>query len=170
MTNRLIATPLGPMMAKANASGLTSLVFLDELQPQPGQPQQRTLPQPDPLEHEATGHLAALDRQLAAYFRGELRAFDLPLAVTGTPYQIRVWQALQCIPFGSSLSYTELARMVDGRPSASRAVGLANGANPIAIVIPCHRVLRTGGGIGGYAAGVWRKQRLLAHEGLGLFV
>ena len=104
--------------------------------------------------------------QLEAYFAGALREFDLPLAAEGTPFQQRVWRALCEIPYGETISYGELARRI-GQPTASRAVGLANGQNPIAIVVPCHRVIGANGSLTGYGGGLERKRWLLAHEGKG---
>ncbi|MET7297640.1 methylated-DNA--[protein]-cysteine S-methyltransferase [Embleya sp. NPDC005575] len=102
--------------------------------------------------------------QLSAYFAGELREFDLPLAPAGTAFQLKVWSALTTIPFGHTMSYGALATRFLGQPTASRAVGLANGRNPISIIIPCHRVIGADGALTGYAGGLPRKQRLLALE------
>jgi methylated-DNA-[protein]-cysteine S-methyltransferase len=102
--------------------------------------------------------------QLRAYLAGELREFDLPLDPRGTAFQRRVWAALREIPYGSTISYAELAAAV-GRPSATRAVGAANGRNPIAVVIPCHRVIGTSGALTGYGGGLGRKRMLLDLEG-----
>ena len=101
--------------------------------------------------------------QLDAYFAGELTDFDLEVAPTGTPFQVEVWSALSAIPYGTTCSYREIADQV-GRPQASRAVGQANGRNPISVVIPCHRVVAAGGGLGGYGWGLDRKRWLLDHE------
>ena len=101
--------------------------------------------------------------QLAAYFSGETTAFDLPLAPAGTAFQRRVWAELARIPFGQTISYGELARRV-GDPRASRAVGMANGRNPIALLIPCHRVIGTNGTLTGFGGGVDVKRALLGHE------
>ena len=101
--------------------------------------------------------------QLAAYFAGELRDFDLDLTPVGTPFQLAVWQALADIPFGVTISYGELASRL-GRPSASRAVGAANGANPIPIIVPCHRVIGASGALTGFGGGIDTKRWLLAHE------
>jgi methylated-DNA-[protein]-cysteine S-methyltransferase len=101
--------------------------------------------------------------QLRAYFAGELRDFDLPLALDGTDFQRRVWNALRDIPFGTAISYGELARRI-GQPSASRAVGAANGRNPVAIIVPCHRVIGADGALTGYGGGLDRKRWLLQHE------
>ena len=102
-------------------------------------------------------------QQLAAYFAGERTAFDLPLRMGGTAFQRQVWAELGRIPYGATISYGELARRI-GSPNASRAVGLANGRNPISIVVPCHRVIGANGKLVGYAGGISRKQTLLAHE------
>lgn len=107
---------------------------------------------------------APLSRALEAYFAGQLSALDaLPIATGGTPFQRSVWGVLRTIPSGTTLSYRELAARV-GQPGAARAVGLANGKNPIAIVVPCHRVIGADGSLAGYAGGVERKRWLLAHE------
>jgi O-6-methylguanine DNA methyltransferase len=102
--------------------------------------------------------------QLRAYFAGDRSSFDLPVRLEGTPFQVAVWSALRDIPFGETISYAELARRV-GRPGASRAVGGANGRNPVAIVVPCHRVVAADGNLGGYGGGLDRKRWLLDHEG-----
>lgn len=101
--------------------------------------------------------------QLDAYFAGKLRHFDLPIAPRGTTFQREVWAVLQTIPFGEKWSYLEVARQLNN-PKAVRAVGAANGLNPIAIIIPCHRVIGSNGTLTGYAGGLWRKQRLLEIE------
>jgi methylated-DNA-[protein]-cysteine S-methyltransferase len=101
--------------------------------------------------------------QLSAYFAGKLTVFDLPLAPEGTPFQLQVWERLLEIPYGETVSYGTLAQRV-GNPAASRAVGLANGRNPIAIVIPCHRVIGSNGTLTGYGGGLPNKQKLLALE------
>jgi O-6-methylguanine DNA methyltransferase len=110
----------------------------------------------DPVLVQAAG-------QLDEYFTARRRAFQLPLDLRGTPFQQKVWSALLEIPYGETRSYAELARSI-GEPKAFRAVGAANGANPIAIMVPCHRVISSGGGIGGYGGGVPLKKRLLALE------
>lgn len=112
---------------------------------------------------EATPVLAAAVEQLEAYFAGDLFEFDLPLAAAGTDFQRRVWAQLCRIPYGETVSYMEVAERIGDR-KAVRAVGLANGRNPIAIVVPCHRVIGANGKLTGYAGGLWRKERLLSLE------
>jgi methylated-DNA-[protein]-cysteine S-methyltransferase len=110
------------------------------------------------------GVLSSTVSQLEEYFAGDRKEFDIPLGVDGTPFQHEVWMALAEIPYGQTVSYAELAEMV-GRPKAFRAVGQANGSNPIPIVLPCHRVLASGGHIGGYGGGIATKRTLLTIEG-----
>ena len=102
--------------------------------------------------------------ELGAYFEGRLRAFSIPLDPVGTPWQERVWARLRAIPYGETRSYSRIAREL-GREGAQRAVGRANGSNPIAIVVPCHRVIRENGDLSGYGGGLWRKKWLLEMEG-----
>ena len=125
----------------------------------------------DPAAHERGEAVAAGDEpvldaaavQLDAYFAGELTTFDLPLTLHGTAFQRTVWAALQDIPYGETISYGEMARRI-GLPSASRAVGLANGRNPVSIVVPCHRVIGADGSLTGYGGGMERKRFLLGLE------
>ncbi len=107
--------------------------------------------------------LAVAREQLTEYFDGQRRVFDLPLAAEGTDFQKKVWKALRKIPFGKTLSYGGLATKI-GQPSASRAVGAANGRNPISIIVPCHRVIGADGSLTGFGGGLDRKQWLLRHE------
>ena len=109
------------------------------------------------LMHEAVA-------QVEAYFDGSLKEFELPLRSEGSPFQRAVWRELEGIPYGTVTSYGEIARRV-GKPTASRAVGAANGRNPIAIIVPCHRVIGADGSLTGYGGGMWRKEWLLNHEG-----
>lgn len=106
--------------------------------------------------------------QLGSYFAGDRHEFDLPLAPAGTPFQLQVWAALREIPYGTTISYGELARRV-GDPRAARAVGLANGRNPIAIIVPCHRVVGTSGALTGFGGGLARKRTLIDLEAATLF-
>ncbi len=145
-------TPVGAVILAAREDGaLTHLQFAH-----------RFAPRDDWRENAAP--FGEVRRQLDAYFSRRRRRFDLPLAPRGTPFQRRVWRALTEIPYGQVISYGELARRV-GNPRAARAVGAANGANPIAIIIPCHRVVAANG-IGGYGGGLEIKRRLLALEGV----
>jgi methylated-DNA-[protein]-cysteine S-methyltransferase len=104
--------------------------------------------------------------QIVEYLEGKRRRFELPLDLRGTPFQRAVWEELLRIPYGETRTYAEIARAI-GRPSAMRAVGAANGANPVALVVPCHRVIATGGKLGGYGGGLALKKRLLALERTG---
>ena len=113
--------------------------------------------------HQTEGPFDAVREQLDAYFAGELETFDVPLALHGTPFQRRVWEQLTRIPFGETISYSDLARRL-GDPKLVRAVGLANGRNPVSIIVPCHRVIGADGSIVGYGGGLERKQWLLEHE------
>ncbi len=149
-------SPVGRLLIVADEEGLRHLLFAEG--------RSGATPQADWREDPAC--LAEPVRQLRAYFAGQRRRFDLRLAPQGTPFQQRVWRELLAIPYGETVSYGELARRI-GRPEASRAVGLANGANPISIVIPCHRVIGRDGRLTGYGGGLPRKQWLLTHEGLG---
>jgi methylated-DNA-[protein]-cysteine S-methyltransferase len=111
----------------------------------------------------ATAPFDELRNQLAEYFDGRRRTFEVPLAMAGSPFQKRVWQALQDVPYGQTAGYGELARRI-GVPSASRAVGVANGQNPICVIVPCHRVIGADGSLTGYAGGLERKRLLLDLE------
>ena len=110
----------------------------------------------EPLFAEAIG-------QLAAYFAGQLRQFELPLDLRGTPFQLQVWQAVCAIPWGTTCSYGQIAAQL-GRPAAMRAVGAANGANPVSIIVPCHRLIGANGALRGYGGGLERKAQLLELE------
>ncbi|HEY8303242.1 MAG TPA: methylated-DNA--[protein]-cysteine S-methyltransferase [Solirubrobacteraceae bacterium] len=125
--------------------------------------EQRHRPQPPAGYRSDDGALTHVVTQLNAYFAGELTDFELPIEMNGTDFQRRVWAALCEIPYGETISYGELARWV-GNPKASRAVGLANGRNPVAIVVPCHRVIGADGSLTGYGGGLDRKVWLLEHE------
>jgi methylated-DNA-[protein]-cysteine S-methyltransferase len=149
-----LASPVGELLLTADAEGrLTRLQFHDG----PHTPATR-----EGWTHDADA-FADTARQLEAYFAGELRDFDIELAPTGTPFQLQVWQALRAIPYGQTASYGEIARAV-GQPGAARPVGGANNRNPIAIVVPCHRVIGSGGSLTGYGGGLPRKRQLLALE------
>ena len=111
------------------------------------------------------GRLQPIRSQLVAYFRGELREFSLALDMQGTPFQQQVWVALQQVPFGQTCSYAAIAQTI-GRPTATRAVGRANGANPVPVVVPCHRIIGSSGKLVGYAGGLAIKSQLLQLEGI----
>lgn len=150
----LAATPSGLCRLSLNTSDAG---FLRRLQAwRPGAEWQHSAQ--DPLIVEAVG-------QLRAYFQKRLRRFDVPLELEGTPFQRAVWSALQRIPYGETRSYREIAAEI-GRPPAARAVGQANRANPVALIVPCHRVIAAGGSLGGYASGLELKRFLLDLERL----
>jgi AraC family transcriptional regulator of adaptative response/methylated-DNA-[protein]-cysteine methyltransferase len=157
-----VDTPIGPMVAGATDAGICLLEFTDRrsIEHQLATLRTRLDAALVPLDHP---HLTALRTQLAEYFRGTRRDFDLPLEAPGTPFEMRVWKALCGIPYGETRSYADIAQAVDS-PAAVRAVGRANGLNRIAIVIPCHRVVNKSGELGGYGGGLWRKRRLLHLE------
>ena len=117
----------------------------------------------DPDWRADAGWFKPICTQLKAYFSGDLTQFDVPLAPTGTAFQKRVWRELSKIPFGETISYGEQARRI-GQPAASRAVGRANGQNPISIIVPCHRVIGSNGSLTGFGGGIERKRWLLEHE------
>ncbi len=146
-----LTTPIGELMLTADHDGALTGVNLPNRHP-------------DPAGWERDDELLAdARRQLTEYFAGERTTFDLPLRPAGAPFQLRVWEALLRIPYGETASYGEIARGL-GHPTASRAVGAANGRNPIAIVVPCHRVIGANGTLTGYGGGLERKQLLLALE------
>lgn len=149
-----VASPIGTLTLTACGGSLTGLHMDGAAHAPTGQ--DRWVPD--------DGHfLGDVTDQLSAYFAGRLRRFDLPVHLAGTPFQRQVWQALTEIPYGETISYAELARRV-GNPNACRAVGLANGRNPIAVIVPCHRVIAADGTLGGYGGGLERKSWLLGHE------
>ena len=163
LAERIIATPLGEVSLAANQFGLSHLNFL------PGQEDDFTARQVTLIECDqeaqikAQAHLEQAEDELAAYFAGQLTAFNVALAPVGTAFQHQVWQALLAHPFGDAASYSDIASAIDN-PKAVRAVGSANGANRIAIIIPCHRIIGKGGALTGYAYGLGIKQKLLALE------
>lgn len=151
MISLIHESPIGPLTLHSNGRALTGVEFDNPKYPLPRSPSGRD------------GVLDAARRQLDLYFAGKLKAFDLPLAAEGTAFQQRVWAALRAIPFGATKSYGELAAAIDA-PKAQRAVGLANGRNPISIIVPCHRVIGASGALTGFGGGIARKQALLALE------
>ncbi|MGA2081113.1 MAG: methylated-DNA--[protein]-cysteine S-methyltransferase [Holophaga sp.] len=155
-------SPTGPLELAAEAGG--ALVYLGFNRPEQRSRLPRYLEQGGDGLARDPAVLEPVRRQLEAYFRRELREFQVPLALRGTPFQLRVWAELQRIPYGTTISYLELARRL-GDPKATRAVGTANGANPISIIVPCHRVIGANGSLTGYGGGLDNKQRLLELEG-----
>ena len=153
MKYRVLETPIGGLLLARDAAGLRLIHFQNGRHPQ----------RPAPEWEQQDQAVDDVSAQLMEYFEGRRRKFALPLAPDGTPFQQRVWNALMDIPYGETVSYGELAARI-GQRSASRAVGLANGSNPLPIVIPCHRVIGANGTLTGYGGGLAIKQRLLALE------
>jgi O-6-methylguanine DNA methyltransferase len=153
MLSSRFKTSLGEMIAIEKEGALIHINFLDN-----GHPLLQT-----ERCSEKTALLGRVEEEVLAYFSGELSSFSVPLAFEGTGFQQEVWRALLAIPYGTTRSYAEIAREI-GRPGAARAVGQAVGANPLLIVVPCHRVIASDGGLGGFSGGPHRKQRLLARE------
>lgn len=154
-----LRSPVGELTLVAGNEGLVAILWEED--------DPRRVPLGPLVEDSGHPVLAETERQLGEYFAGKRRAFDLPLDFRGTGFQKDVWRTLLEIPFGETRSYAEIAHAV-GRPTAFRAVGAANGRNPISIVAPCHRVIGTNGALTGFAGGIEAKQRLLALEGLSL--
>jgi methylated-DNA-[protein]-cysteine S-methyltransferase len=151
----IYSSPIGELLLTSDGKALTGLKMCQHR----GRPARG----PEPGWQRDDSVFQAAREQLDAYFSGSQRDFDLPLRMAGTPFQRLVWDGLRAIPYGETLSYAELARRI-GRPGASRAVGSANGRNPFAIVVPCHRVIAADGTLGGYGGGLDRKEWLLQHE------
>jgi methylated-DNA-[protein]-cysteine S-methyltransferase len=146
-------SPLGDILLAGTAQGLTHITFQEGNSP--------IEPEPD-WQLDASAWATAV-AQLTSYFAGELQTFDLPLAPAGTPFQQEVWRFLQTIPYGRTTTYGAIAHAL-GKPTASRAVGAANGRNPLPIIIPCHRVIGSNGKLTGYAGGLKFKEALMALE------
>lgn len=142
------SSPIGLIELSATPEALTTLYFVEE------------------PRHEITSIalLATTITQLSEYFAGVRKQFDLPLVLQGTAFQQRVWQQLLTVPYGQTVSYQEIANAL-GNPKAVRAVGAANGQNPLSIIAPCHRIIGSNGSLIGYGGGLWRKEWLLKHEG-----
>lgn len=148
-----LATPIGPLLLAGDGERLSKVGF----------PNGKGHVAPHDTWRRDDAQFVESSAQLTAYFAGELRAFDLELMPAGSPFQLAVWHALTDIPYGATTSYGEIANRL-GRPSASRAVGAANGANPIPIIVPCHRVIGASGALTGFGGGIETKRWLLAHE------
>lgn len=151
MISALHDSPIGPLTLHSDGAAITGVEFDDPKYPLP----------PSPRGED--GVLKQARRELDLYFAGKLKAFSVPLAPRGTPFQQRVWEALRTIPYGVTRSYGEQAVAI-GSPKAFRAVGLANGKNPISIIVPCHRVIGANGDLTGFGGGMARKHYLLQHE------
>lgn len=147
MYTSYIPSPVGTLQLQCNDNGITVVSF---------QEGDSTTSDQHPLLQEC-------QQQLEKYFAGQLKEFSLPLQLNGTPFQTKVWTALQNIPYGRTISYMTLSKTL-GDSKAIRAVGTANGRNTIAIIVPCHRVIGSNAKLTGYAGGLWRKQWLLEHE------
>jgi len=145
--SRIVRSPLGDLLLQADSNSLRGLSFSGA----------------EGLPPVKSALLEQIEHELHEYFQGRRRDFGVALDLEGTEFQKRVWEELKKIPFAETISYAELAKRV-GSANGFRAVGAANGANPIAIVVPCHRVINADGGIGGYGGDVWRKRWLLEHE------
>lgn len=150
-TSLRIHSPIGPLRLKGAANSLVAIYFGD------ASPNAKEISKKPPLLQE-------VQVQLKQYFSGERKTFDLPLAPAGTAFEKEVWQALRDIPFGQTITYLELAKKL-GDPNKVRAVGRANGQNPLPVIIPCHRVIGSNNKLTGYSGGIERKRWLLQHEG-----
>jgi methylated-DNA-[protein]-cysteine S-methyltransferase len=153
MSYTRMESPVGKLLLAADEQGLRQLSFESS--------KRAASVQPDWSEDKAP--FAEVIRQLQEYFGGELKVFDLRLAPEGTEFQLLVWNSLRAIPYGETISYAQLAQNI-GNPKAVRAVGLANGCNPIPIIIPCHRVIGSDGSLTGFGGGLPNKKKLLALE------
>jgi len=162
IVHRYLDSPLGDMIAGTRETGVCLLEWRDR----GGVDRIRERVEKRyrlPLSEGDHPHLRLLSNELRAYFEGSLETFSVPIAVTGTAFEQQTWRQLLQIPYGETRSYGEMAALL-GKPGGARAVGRANGANYLAIVIPCHRVIETGGGLGGYGGKLWRKKKLLELE------
>src|SRR5271170_6647660 len=153
MLHTSMESPIGPLLLAGDERGLHLVHFANGRRPK----------SPSPAWVEDKNPFKEAIRQLKAYFAGKLTEFELPLVLAGTEFQLLVWRNLQKIPYGETVSYGQLAKRI-GKPEASRAVGLANGSNPIPIIIPCHRVIGSNGHLTGFGGGIPLKKKLLALE------
>jgi methylated-DNA-[protein]-cysteine S-methyltransferase len=153
MSHTSMESPIGPLLLAGDERGLHLVHFVNGRHPK----------SPAPAWVEDKTPFKEAIRQLKAYFAGKLTEFDLPLVLEGTEFQLRVWHNLQKIPYGETVSYGQLAKRI-GSPDAARAVGLANGSNPIPIIIPCHRVIGSNGDLTGFGGGLPTKKKLLGLE------
>ena len=154
---KYFASPIGKLKLVASETGLTAILWEND--------SPRRVPLSELIEDNEQKILLKTEHQLTEYFAGKRNTFTIPLDMRGTAFQKNVWRALQTIPFGKTLSYGEIAKQL-GRPTASRAVGAANGRNPLSIVVPCHRVIGASGKLTGFAGGLEAKAHLLQLERL----
>ena len=154
--SHIVSSPIGRLLLLGDGHALTGLWMLDADR-HSWRVEEGLTPSPETFTE--------VEAQLEAYFAGELKEFTLALAPSGTPFQLAVWTELTKIPYGSTVSYGDIARALGKRLVASRAVGLANGANPISVIVPCHRVIGSDGSLTGYGGGLERKELLLRLEG-----
>ncbi|WP_414938920.1 methylated-DNA--[protein]-cysteine S-methyltransferase [Amycolatopsis sp. cmx-11-51] len=154
-THNVIDSPYGPLTLVADGECLCGLYMVQQRH----RPAEETFGHPDP----SAPVFVETEKQLKEYFAGQRKDFDLPLSFGGTEFQRMVWKSLRGIPYGETVSYGRLADRL-GRPTASRAVGLANGKNPMGIIVPCHRVVGSTGDLTGYGGGIERKRQLLDFE------
>ena len=160
--SHIVSSPAGRLLLTGDGHALTGLWMLDAPSfsgRHPARAEDGLTPSPETFTEVAA--------QLEEYFAGDRKEFTVPLAPSGTPFQLAVWTQLTRIPYGSTISYGDIARALGKRPVAARAVGLANGANPISIIVPCHRVIGSDGSLTGYGGGLDRKELLLRLEGSG---
>jgi methylated-DNA-[protein]-cysteine S-methyltransferase len=155
LRHHFVPSPLGPLSLVADHADQLCGLYL---------PGHQGAPAPAPGQHDAGGVIDAAAAQLEQYFAGDRTAFELPLVTAGSPLQERVWAALRAVPYGTTTTYGRIAGDLGMGPGAARAVGRANGANPLSIIVPCHRVLGASGSLTGYAGGLAAKRRLLTHE------
>ena len=159
--SHIVSSPIGRLLLTGDGHALTGLWMLDA----PGFPGRH--PARDSGLTPSPATFTEVAAQLEEYFAGDRKEFTVPLAPSGTPFQLAVWTQLTKIPYGSTVSYGDIARALGKRLVASRAVGLANGANPISVIVPCHRVIGSDGSLTGYGGGLERKELLLRLEGAG---
>lgn len=155
LVHKTVESPVGRLKLVANDRGLAAVLWEND--------DPKRVPLSESLEDNEHPLLVETERQLTEYFAGKRKAFSLALDPVGTDFQQKVWRALRTIPFGQTLSYGELAKQI-GQPTASRAVGAANGRNPISIIVPCHRVIGASGQLTGFAGGLQIKAQLLTLE------
>ena len=155
MTYAVVDSPLGPLTLVGTDAGELTGLFMDK---------QRYRPDPTRFGDRDDSTLSAVAEQLDEYFHHRRTTFDVPLLLTGTDFQRRIWAALQDVPYGVTTTYGGLAADLGLKPQSARAVGLANGKNPVSIIVPCHRLVGSTGSLTGYGGGLERKRALLAHE------